>query len=166
MFCAVKHVSINCLGTAASIIGYRDSVISFVMSIPTCFTRAALFTTKDFFMVKCQGKWLDPRYDVIDWNVVDHNQLVEPHEDNLIDENEEAFQQQPQQQQQQQQQQQAKPESPLPSPAEPPKSSAPVLPAMPVSPEAHGALVAARELYAFQQVELRYHQTRTEIEQK
>ena len=79
--------------------------------------------------------------------------------------NEEQEQQQ-QQPQQQQQQQQAKPEPPLPPPAEPPKSSPSVPPAMPVSPEAHRALVAERERLALLQVERRIREARIEIERE
>ena len=116
---------------------------------------------KQYYVIKVAGKWLDPRYDSIDWNLADFSQLVDVHQDNLVDENEE----QQQQQQPQQQQQQAKPTPPLPPPAEHPKSSASVPPAMqPASSAAHGALVAERERRALEQVERRIEQAQIEIE--
>ena len=105
---------------------------------------------------------MDPRYDTIDWNVADRDQLIEVHQDNVVDDDEEEQQQQPQQQQQQQ----ASPKPSLPVPAEPPKSSSSAPPAMSVSPAAHRALVAERERRALLQVERRIREARLEIERE
>ena len=71
---------------------------------PYMFFRGGSLHGREFYLIKVGDKWMNPKYDTIDWNIADPDQLIEVQP--VSDDEQPQQQPQPQQQQQHQKQQQ------------------------------------------------------------